>query len=262
MSTGAGCFLIRRTITFHSRSRYARSRESSFLVRSTPAVRTMKPSPLRRVQLEHHVAELAAGLVVFDLPRDAHAAQRRHQHQIAAGNADVRGERRPLGADAFLDHLHQHLVAAAEDVLDRRLDARAARRAANGRAAAAVAAGPSSSASLVLVPSSSTARPAAVVARGLVGIEPALAEVLRLDVADVQEAVAADAEIDEGGLDAGLEVDDAALVDVADVVVLAGAFDVQLFQHSVFDDRNPAFFRLRHVDQHFLLHVMRLSRSA
>ena len=36
----------------------------------------------------------------------------------------------------------------------------------------------------------------------LVGVVPALAEVLRLDVADVQEPVAADAEVDERRLDA------------------------------------------------------------
>ena len=90
---------------------------------------------------------------------------------------------------------------------------------------------------------------------GFVGIEAALAEVLRLDVADVQKAVAADAEVDERRLDARLQVDDPALVDVADVVVLAGALDVQLFQHSVLNDRDPAFLRLRDVDQHFLFHV-------
>ena len=90
-------------------------------------------------------------------------------------------------------------------------------------------------------------------------IVAALAEILRLDVADVQEAVAADAEIDERRLDAGLEIDDSAFVDVADVVVLAGAFDVQLFQHAVLDDRDPAFFGLRHVDQHFLLHAVTFS---
>ncbi len=88
----------------------------------------------------------------------------------------------------------------------------------------------------------------------LVGIVAALAEVLRLDVADVQEAVAADAEIDERRLDARLEVDDLPLVDVADVIVLAGALDVELFEHAVLDDRDPAFLRLRDVDQHFLLH--------
>ena len=48
----------------------------------------------------------------------------------------------------------------------------------------------------------------------------------RLDVRDVQEAVAADAEIDECGLNAWLDVDDATLVDVADVALLARALDV------------------------------------
>ncbi len=90
----------------------------------------------------------------------------------------------------------------------------------------------------------------------LVGVVAALAEVLRLDVADVQKAVAADAEVDEGRLDARLEVDDLSLVDVADVVVLAGPFDVELFQHSIFNDGDPAFFRLADVDQHFFLHKL------
>ena len=88
----------------------------------------------------------------------------------------------------------------------------------------------------------------------LVGIVSALGEVLRLDVADVQEAVAADAEIDEGRLDARLQVDDDALVDVADVAILPRALDVQLFQGPVFHDRDPAFLRLGDIDQHFLFH--------
>ena len=37
---------MRRRMTFHSRKRYARSRASSRLVRSRPAVLTMKPRPL------------------------------------------------------------------------------------------------------------------------------------------------------------------------------------------------------------------------
>ncbi len=90
----------------------------------------------------------------------------------------------------------------------------------------------------------------------LVGIEAALAIVLRLDVADVQKAVAADAEIDERRLNARFEIDDLSFVDVADVVVLAGALDVELFQDAILHDRDPAFFRLRDVDQHFLLHVL------
>ena len=90
--------------------------------------------------------------------------------------------------------------------------------------------------------------------RRTVGIVAALAEVLRLDVADVQESVAAHAEIDERRLDAGFDVDDHPFVDVAHVIVLPAAFDVQFFEHSVFDDGDAAFLRLGDVDQHFLLH--------
>ena len=91
---------------------------------------------------------------------------------------------------------------------------------------------------------------------GLLRIVAALAKVLRLDVADMEEAVATDAEIDEGRLDAGLQVDHHSLVDIAHVTVLAGPFYVQLFQDAVFNDRNPAFLRLGNVDQNFFFHVL------
>ena len=45
--------------------------------------------PFRRVELEHDVAHAVAHVFVLDLARDADAPQRRHQDQIAAGNADV-----------------------------------------------------------------------------------------------------------------------------------------------------------------------------
>jgi hypothetical protein len=35
---------------------------------------------------------------------------------------------------------------------------------------------------------------------------------------------------------------------------LAAALDVELFENAVFNDRNPTFFGLRNVDQHFLFH--------
>ena len=82
----------------------------------------------------------------------------------------------------------------------------------------------------------------------LAGIVAALAEVLRLDVADMQKAVAADAKIDECRLNAGLEIDDAALVNVSDIILLAHPLEVELFQLSVFNDRDAALFRLRDVD--------------
>ncbi len=82
----------------------------------------------------------------------------------------------------------------------------------------------------------------------LLGVISTLTEVLRFHIADVQKPVAADAEIDKGRLNAGLDVHHAPLVNVADVIVGIGAFDVQLLQKSVFNDRNPTFLGLRHVD--------------
>ena len=233
------------------------SRESSRLGAVDAGGADDEAHALGRVELEHDVAQTAADRLVFDLPRDADPAQGGHEHQVAAGNADVGGERRALGADAFLDHLHQHLVAAAEDLLDGRLEARPAAEAVacrgRGRRPASLSSNSSPSA---VVAVAARARGADA---GRCGIVAALAEVLRLDVADVQEAVAAHAEIDEGGLDARLQVDHHALVDVSYVIVLSGPFDVQLFEHSVFNDRDAAFFRLRDVDQHFLFHVLAFS---
>ena len=84
--------------------------------------------------------------------------------------------------------------------------------------------------------------------------------VRRVHVRDVQEPVAADAEVHERGLDARLDVDDPALVDVPDVALLAGPLDVEFFQHAVLDDRDPALLRLEDVDQHFFLHRITLCR--
>ncbi len=79
--------------------------------------------------------------------------------------------------------------------------------------------------------------------------------VLKLNVADVQKAIATDAEIDERGLDTGLQVDDPAFVDVADAAFETVPLDVKLFKNAIFDNANPALFRLADVDQHFLLHT-------
>src|SRR5262249_31236012 len=79
--------------------------------------------------------------------------------------------------------------------------------------------------------------------------------VCRLHVGDVEEAVAADAEIHERRLDAGLDVDDAALVDVADIALVAGPFNVQLFEHAIFQNGYAALFGLQDVDEHFLFHA-------
>ena len=59
------------------------------------------------------------------------------------------------------------------------------------------------------------------------------------DLVDVEEAVALEADVDEGGLHAGQDVVDLALVDVADDRAPAAALDVEL------GDVALAAFRLR-----------------
>src|SRR5205085_729751 len=122
----------------------------------------------------------------------------RHHHQDAPRDADVAGERRPLGTDALLDDLDGDLVAAAQAALDGR----------------AVAAGH-------------------LAADRLSDVLAGAAEIAGHQVADVQEPVAPEPEVDERRLDARLDVDDAALVDVADVGGGAGPLHVQLFELAV-----------------------------
>jgi hypothetical protein len=72
----------------------------------------------------------------------------------------------------------------------------------------------------------------------------------------MEEAVAADRKVDERGLDRRLEVDDLPLVDIARVTFVTGAFDVQLFEDAVFNNRDTAFLGLKNVDQHFFFHAV------
>ena len=75
-----------------------------------------------------------------------------------------------------------------------------------------------------------------------------------IDVRHVQEAVSADAEIDEGRLNARLDVDDPPLINVVHITFLARSFDIKFFESSVFHNGDAAFLRLEDVDEHFLLH--------
>src|SRR5262249_51645039 len=88
------------------------------------------------------LAQAAALLVVGDLARHADAVEAGHQHQVTAGDADVGAQGRPLGADAFLDHLDDHLLPATENILDERLGPARARTAAAHAPAVAPAAVP------------------------------------------------------------------------------------------------------------------------
>jgi hypothetical protein len=72
----------------------------------------------------------------------------------------------------------------------------------------------------------------------------------------MQEAVAADREIDEGGLDGRFEIDDLTLIDIPGVALVAGPLDVQLLEDAVLDDRDAALLRLQDIDQHFFFHAV------
>ena len=85
-----------------------------------PAVRAMTLMPCGHVELVDRVAQLVA-LLAFDAARHAAAARIvRHQHQVAAGQRDVRGERRALVAALVLVDLDDQLLAFAQLVLDAR----------------------------------------------------------------------------------------------------------------------------------------------
>jgi hypothetical protein len=88
----------------------------------------------------------------------------------------------------------------------------------------------------------------------LFGVVTSLAEVLRLNIADVQKPIPADTKIDERRLDARLQIDDPTPVDVSYKVVLAGSFGIQFLQNSIFQYRDPTLLGLRHIDQHFFFH--------
>ena len=114
-------------------------------------------------------------------------------------------------------------------------------------------------ASRVVGVSARLAAPIAIAGAEVALVAQVFAIVLRLNVGDVQEAVAADGEVDEGGLDGRLQIDDLSLVDVPGVALVAGPLEVQLFEHAILNDGDAAFLRLEDVNQHFFLHAVGLS---
>ena len=78
--------------------------------------------------------------------------------------------------------------------------------------------------------------------------------VLVFDITNMKKTVSSHTKVDEGRLNAGLDIDDLSLVDIADVVFRTAAFDVQLLQNPIFYDGNSAFLRLEDIDQHLFFH--------
>src|SRR5262249_8402697 len=146
---------------------------------------------LRDLELGDRVAQVVA-LLALDAARDAAAARVvRHQHEVAAGERDVRGERRALVAALVLVDLDDELHPFAELVL-------------HPAATAAVA---------VVVLAVAAARALQVLAR---------------DFLERQEAVALSAVVDEARFEARLDARNHGLVDVALTLLLACGFDVEV----------------------------------
>ena len=67
--------------------------------------------------------------------------------------------------------------------------------------------------------------------------------------------------IHKGRLQARLNFDDDAIVDIAFDLLLARGFDGQLFEYAIFHDRDATLFLVRDVNEHLFFHSSDLRRS-
>ena len=165
---------------------------------------------VQRVEDPPHLLPLR---LVLHLAAHADLVHPRHHHEQPARDRQVARERRPLRAEAFLEHLHEDLRASLQRFLHER---------------------------------SRLARHLLADLLGLV----AAREVLRMEVGDVEEAVLPLSEVDERGLDRRLDVGHLALVDVADVRRGRDAFGGESVKASLVEDRDAALLAGRVVDDH------------
>src|SRR5436190_2047118 len=92
-----------------------------FAARFGQVVRDSADDPATRVgrdELRDHLAQLSALIAGFDLARDADLRGERHVDQESAGERDLRGDARALGADGFFDDLDELGLTALQLVGD------------------------------------------------------------------------------------------------------------------------------------------------
>src|SRR5262249_27556403 len=157
---------------------------------------------LRLAEITHDASEAAALFARLDLARHADVVDRRHEDEEPARHRHVRGQARPLGAERLLDDLDEDLLAFLQQLLD-----------------------------LLLRPIARAFPAASFAAVGLGFV--VRFELLELfdrvdDFGDVEKAVTLEADVDEGGLHAGQDFRDAALVDVAHDAALPLPLDEDL----------------------------------
>ena len=119
-SAGARTKCVFRLIFFHCPMSVVSSRSSVSSVTSSPTVRTMTPPE----SFGQHFLDLRAQplplLALADLPAHADALGERHVDEEAAGERDLRGDARSLRGDRLLGDLNDQVLAALQDVLNRR----------------------------------------------------------------------------------------------------------------------------------------------
>src|ERR1043165_2490327 len=169
-----------------------------------------------------HVLEAQPLVLALDAPRDTDVVDGGHVDEEAPRQRDVAGDARALAGDGVFRDLHDDLLPLAKEIGDRRLTARLLRR--------------------------------DVLEVKLVAVLAVVVLEVFDDVGDVEEGVALEAEVDEGGLHAGEDFGDAAFVDVADDGALPRPLDPEL-DDLPFVEHGDARFVLRGVDDDLARHA-------
>ena len=74
--------------------------------------------------------------------------------------------------------------------------------------------------------------------------------VIRVDLAEGEEAMAVAAILDKGGLERGLHPGHFGEIDVSAELFAAGRFEVEIVNLAIVDDGHPGFFGMGGVDKH------------
>ena len=250
--------------------------------------------PLRYVQFADDALEPLAVGGVDDLAGNAAAARRvRHQHRIAAGERQIRGQRGALVAALFLDDLNEQNLPLLDDFLDFIGAPRPGLSRRHFLEGVVTADGFDGVVSRTGDFLDSVAGPVFARLRIVVGlcfrsggrlagrlfvrIVLRLAEcllvfflrgeqrlpvgkgdlvVVRMDFAEGEEAVPVAAVIDKGGLERRLYAGDFCKVDVAAKLAPRSGLEVEFLDLSFVQNDDPGFLRMRRIDKHLGWHVL------
>lgn len=197
-----------------------------------------QPHAFRQFQRGENFAQPVALLSAFDARGKPDVLAVWHQHEITPGDGDVGGDPRTFGADRGFHDLHEDFHARFEDIRDIR-DGQLLLAAQRLLVHLGVGFG--------LLPFLAFGLDRLLVAGNgfLIVVVIRIAAAEQLVAAGkhfviVKEGVLFGADVDEGRLQRGFEVDDFAEVDVADLGFVAVALDLVLFEPPVVQERETA----------------------